>query len=254
MGIGDQIIATGLAKGAAARGKRIAFGDSVKIIWDAWSPMIFKNNPNIAPPGSERDKDIEWLGYYKKYRWYSRAIGGDKWLFNYDFKVVPGEFYFDKSENVEKDDDLIIVEPNLPNKIPAQNKQWPLKRWKQVANELLAAGFNVRQFEYGRPNRVAPGIKTPTFRHAAALLKSARMAIVPEGGLHHAAAAVECPAVVVFGGYVPPSVLGYDSHINLTGGVTACGNFKPCAHCAEAMDRISVEDVLDACERIMQCR
>jgi hypothetical protein len=253
MGIGDQLIATGLARGAAARGKRIAFGDGKRILWDVWSPMIFQNNPNIAAPGSERAADIEWIHYYKKERWYSRANGHDRWVFNYDFRATPGELFFDKAERVARNDDLILIEPNLPNKIPAPNKKWPLERWRRVADELTQAGFCVRQFDYGKPNKVTRGIHTPTFRHAAALLKSARMAILPEGGLHHAAAAVGCPAVVIFGGYVPPAVLGYDTHINLTGGAKACGNFKPCRHCAEAMDRIKADDVLDACEEIL-CR
>lgn len=251
VGIGDQLIGSGLARGAAARGKRIAFGDGVKIRWDQNSPVIFRNNPNIAPPGSEKATDIEWLHYYKGNRLYSRG-GNGKWIFNYDFRVTPGEIYFDASEEVPvEESELILIEPNVPNKPCAPNKQWPLSRWQEIVDELTALGFMVRQFDYGGPNKVAPGIRTPSFRHAAALLKHARMAILHEGGLHHAAAAVGCTAVVLFGGFVPPEVLGYDQHINLTGGTYACGTFARCQHCVDAMNNISVDDVLDACERML---
>jgi hypothetical protein len=251
VGIGDQIIATGMAKGFAARGKRAAFGDGTKIRWDHNSPTIFKNNPNVAPPGSERDTDVEWVHYYKGRRRYSQA-GPGRWIFNYEFKAELGELFFDPSEEVQFDDqNLILVEPNVPLKPCAPNKQWPVDRWERVVAELTAAGFTVRQFDYGRPNRVAPPIETKSFRHAAALLRKARAAVLHEGGLHHAAAAVGCPAVVLFGGFVPPSVLGYDAHVNLTGGVKACGSFEKCDHCVDAMRRIQTDDVLDACERIL---
>jgi hypothetical protein len=32
MGYGDELMATGMARGAAARGKRVAFGDGQRII------------------------------------------------------------------------------------------------------------------------------------------------------------------------------------------------------------------------------
>ena len=252
MGIGDQIMATGLARGAAERGKRVALGDGKTIRWNAHSEMIFRNNPNIAPPGSERAKNIEWVNFYKGHRIYNSA-GANRWVWNYSFKVKPGEFFFGQTEDIyEPDDKLILLEPNVPNKPCWPNKQWPVERWQQLADELMRAGWKVRQFEYGFPTRVAPMASTiGGFRQAAALLKSARLAILPEGGLHHAAAAVGTPAIVLFGGFVPPAVLGYDSHTNLTGGATACGTFSRCQHCVDAMNNITVEDVLTAAQKYL---
>ena len=56
---------------------------------------------------------------------------------------------------------------------------------------------------------------TPGFRDAAALLRGARAAVLPEGGLHHAAAAVGCRAVVLFGAFGDPRATGYAEHINI---------------------------------------
>lgn len=246
MGIGDDIIATGMARGARARGKRIAFGDGQRIIWGPYSRMVFEGNINIAPPGTERASDIEWIAYYKGRRQYNKA-GPGHWIWNYNFKVKPGEIFLTEADQInDLPDNLVMIEPNVPLKSCGPNKQWPIERFELVTDELIRLGFTVRQFDYGRPNRIVPGIQTKTFRQAVSLLKKCVFAILPEGGLHHAAAAVNAPAVVLFGGFVPPTVLGYSFHVNLTGDVVACGSFGPCQHCAEAMNAISVDDVIEA--------
>jgi hypothetical protein len=51
---------------------------------------------------------------------------------------------------------------------------------------------------------------------------------------------------VLFGGFIPPQVTGYDLHTNLTGGAEACGHVEPCKHCQRAMANISVDQVKDA--------
>jgi ADP-heptose:LPS heptosyltransferase len=78
--------------------------------------------------------------------------------------------------------------------------------------------------------------------------------IGPEGGLHHGAAAVGIPAVVLFGGFIPPQVTGYKTHVNLTGGADFfCGSLQACKHCAEAMERIKSKHVCDAAKGFLEC-
>jgi len=252
MGIGDDLLATGMARGLAAQGKRAAFGDGHVQKWGPHSEMIFRGNPNIVPRGQERTPGVEWINYYKGHRIYN-AQGANRWVWNYKFKAAPGELYFNvQDEMPDEGPNLVLIEPNVPQgKHCAPNKQWSVDRWRAVAGVLTTAGFKVRQFDHGGQNRVCEGIKTTTFRQAANLLTKCRVAILPEGGLHHAAAAVGVPAVVLFGGFVPPAVLGYDGHANLTGGATACGSFNRCTHCAEAMAAIQVDHVLDAVERFL---
>src|ERR1043166_4833514 len=254
MGIGDDIIATSMARGAAARGKRVAFGDGRRIIWGPHSATVFAHNPNVAAPGSERDADIEWMQYHKGHRVYN-SQGDGRWLWNYDFRVRPGEFFLtDKEKSFDVPNNLVMIEPNVPDKPCAPNKQWPIERWRRLAEILSERGFAVRQFGYGGRNGVAPSIATSTFRRAAGLLARSPIAILPEGGLHHAAAAVGTPAVVLFGGFVSPSVFGYCGHVTLTGGAGACGSFTRCEHCVEAMRKISVDEVVAAATEIARCR
>ena len=86
-----------MARGAAARGKRIAFGDGRRIIWGPACPVIFKGNPNIAPPGSEGARDLEWVAHYKGHRLYNQ-LGAGRWIWNMYFRPVPGEIFFDARE------------------------------------------------------------------------------------------------------------------------------------------------------------
>lgn len=251
MGLGDQLLATGFAKGAAARGKRIAFGDGHRIIWDHNSGQIFERNPNIVPPGSEGGKNQEWINYYKGSRIYNRQ-GNDRWIWNYQFEAKPGEMYFSEQEIVRGaryGKDFILIEPNIEGWKPsAPNKQWGADKWRALT-EMLLKDFQVAQFRYPKSEDMLPGVKiieTKTFREALAVMRNASIYVGAEGGLHHGAAALERKAVVIFGGWVPPEVTGYKTHTNLASGGPACGSFKPCHHCKRAMDDISLELVYDS--------
>jgi hypothetical protein len=259
VGLGDNIMATGFAKGAAARGKRIAFGDGSKILWDQHSEQIFQGNPNIAPPGSERDDDVEWFPFYKGNRLYNRHDQvRERWVWNYSFRAQPGELFFtDKELSFARnaaEKGFVLIEPYVPAyKSCAPNKTWPLLRYGNVVQWLKKKGYNVQQFSHA--GGVLPGagtIQAPTFRHALAVLAQAALYIGPEGGLHHGAAAVGIPAVVIFGGFIPPQVTGYDSHINLTGDVEACGSLTPCSHCSEAMNNIKTKHVTHAAKELLK--
>lgn len=252
MGYGDEIIGTGLAKGLRARGKLAAFGDGMTIHWGPWCEEMFAHNPNIAKPGSEHLSNLQWIAHYKGARKYNKLQAG-KWVWNYDFKVKPGEFFFNDVEravieNCRKSlNGFIVIEPNVPwQKSVAPNKDWGQQKYEQLSQRLQRNGARVVQFIHKNSRRRLPGVTTiefHKFREAIATLSLARLYIGPEGGMHHAAAALNVKAVVIMGGFIPPSVIGYDSHVNLTGDAEACGNLQACEHCRKAMARISVDDV-----------
>lgn len=253
MGYGDEIIGSGLARGAHARGKRIAFGDGRKIFWSHWAPTIYKNNPNVAPPGSEGAKDLEWISHYKGARKYNKLVNG-RWVWNYDFRVVPGEFFFTPEEKQIAETftpGFVVVEPNVPwQKKVWPNKDWGEKKYIELTSRLRLQGYHVVQFLHSNSVRKLDCDVTMTLqslRDVAAIMSRAALYVGPEGGMHHAAAAVGTRAVVLFGGFIPPSVTGYDAHVNMTGNSkVACGNIEPCVHCRSAMESITVSDVENA--------
>ena len=258
MGIGDNIMASGMARGAQERGKRIAFGDGRKIRWDKNSRDIFRKNKNIAIPGTEHQSDIEWVHFYTGNRLYNKHAA-NRWEWNYGFRPTPGELIFEPEEEklaARIKPGFVLVEPNVPwHKTVAPNKDWGRAKYQAAVDALISKGWDIAQFSYGPVRlRGVRVIQVSTFREAAIALTRSRMAILPEGGLHHAAAAVGVRAVVLFGGFIPPVVTGYPSHTNLNGGFEACGSLTKCAHCRAAMEAISVEEVLGAAEEILRGR
>jgi Glycosyltransferase family 9 (heptosyltransferase) len=260
MGVGDELMASGMARGAAARGKRIAFGNGKRIIWGPHCPTAFRGNPNVAAPGSEGAKDLEWVPHYKGHRLYVR-LGAGRWIWNMDFRPAPGEVFFDGRESALAQSitgGFVLIEPNVPaHKSVAVNKQWPVDRFQAVADQLVSDGHNVVQLAYQgaryslqRVERIA----TATFRDGLAVLSRAALYIGHEGGMHHGAATVNVPGVVLFGGFIPPQVTGYDMHINLAAGGPACGSLNKCNHCRDALDAITIEQVTAAARSLIDDR
>ncbi len=65
--------------------------------------------------------------------------------------------------------------------------------------------------------------------------------------LHHAAAALGIPSVVIWTGFSSPRHLGYDTHRNIHDGSEPCGTYSGvCKHCLLKAKQITVEQVLDA--------
>lgn len=247
MGLGDEILGSGMARGAAKNGYRVAFGNGRQIIWHPNAFEIFRHNPNVAPPGSEREGNLKWIEHYSGKRAYHGRPPhkNRKWNFNYDFRPTPGEIFFDDDE-LEfaelTEPGFVLIEPRTkPNAI---NKQWGADKWAELTKRLQRRGVEVAQFAYAPVPRGVRPIEAPTFRYALAALRRARAVVLPEGGTHHGAAAVGVGGVVIFGGFTPPELTGYDVHTNIFTGGEACGNMNPCTHCRRAMGEITVERVL----------
>lgn len=223
-------------------------------MWDHNSEPIFRGNPNIASPGCEAHGDVEWIPFYKGNRIYNRHDrAANKWVWNREFRPTPGEVFLSPSEiqsGKRAGSGFVLMEPNVEGwKSVAPNKDWGRARYQAVADRLRKDGFRIVQFSYDKAGSALVGaevIRTTSFRDALAVMAHAALYIGPEGGLHHGAAAIGVDAVVLFGGFIPPSVTGYDGHANLTGGADACGSILPCAHCRRALDAITVDEVYAA--------
>lgn len=150
----------------------------------------------------------------------------------------------------------VILEPNLKAAAP-RNKDWGWERWCALALELSDRGIAYAQVGAGG-TRLLPGahfIETPSIRHAVACLSRARAAVLHEGALHHAAAAVSCPAVVIFGGYISPEVTGYEGQRSLFWKSDefplGCGMRQSCRHCAAAMSVFNAGYVYEQLEVLL---
>jgi ADP-heptose:LPS heptosyltransferase len=150
-----------------------------------------------------------------------------------------------------------VIEPTIKSRA-SPNKQWGADRW--AAFVALARRRGVDLVQLGDQPPTLEGVRwisTPSFRAGAAVLARAIAYVGHEGGLHHAAAAVGVPAVVIFGGFISPACTGYRMHTNLFTGGTAdhplgCGMRMPCQHCETAMSEITPESVADELGRVLE--
>ena len=220
----------------------------VKIIYERprWSE-VWDHNPRIAKLKEEGDFQ-EYRPRVNGLRPYCSSKSPERWTWK-EYKPPVGELYLDPSERNfgSLHAGKVVLGPHVKPKA-SPNKLWSLDNWGNLVLLLTKRGIQPVQIAPLGSRRIngVELIETPSFRHAAAALSRARAAIVTEGALHHAAAALKVPSVVLFGGYISPSQTGYDSQVNLFTGGEPCGWRIPCKHCAEAMAKITPEMVLES--------
>lgn len=130
------------------------------------------------------------------------------------------------------------------------NKDWGIGKWTRLADRFFGRIALLQLGPEGTP-RLGHGVdffETGEFRTALALLARSAGFIGTDGGLHHAAAALGLPAVVLWGGYSSPDILGYPFHRNIhhAHSESPCGRLEPCEHCRAAMARITIDEVASA--------
>lgn len=255
MGIGDEIMASGHALAEHKRtGKRIKIlgldgRPRYDVMWHglAWIAQPHErgdfativNGPQCRPyieyPFG-RDIGQRWTGWRARDHLGAIVLTGAEQQFARTALQGRRRFF--------------VIEPGLDPK-GNPNKQWGAANWAELAALMRAGGLDLVQMGPQPPASLAPGVtyvRTRSFRQAASVLARAAGSVLPEGGLHHAAAVLGVPAVVLFGGYIDPEVTGYDGHINLAdrGAGSPCGRWRPCRHCADAWRAIAPADVYAA--------
>lgn len=254
MGWGDELMAAGDARRLMdEHGKRVAIIDRDGC--HRWHGL-WEGNPAIARPGEQ--------GKFRRMvngpgaRPYHTAKTDTRWHYNLAYRATPAELFFTDAERSfgERGRGLVIVEPHIKGKA-SPNKQWGWVRWNKLAWILAGRGYRIGQVgpQGTKTLERVDLISTSSFREACGVLAHALAAVLPEGGLHHAAAAVGLPAVVIFGGFTPVEITGYDLHRNIgASGKDACGSRQPCEHCANWMASIAPETVADELEALLEHR
>ena len=253
MGLGDEIMVTGEARRVQMRDPRpvaVAGRDGRA----RWHPL-WHGNPRIAAPREvAAGRAVQWIVNGPGRRPYiddqAMARGPRApWRFT-AWRATPGEL---PCVPRRPPAGYVVVEPHLkPGASP--NKQWGWANWQALVGLMPRVDW----VQLGPPGmRVLEGavhIPTPSFIEAGSALSGAAAAVLPDGGLHHAAAALGVPAVVIFGGFTSPANLGYDGHVNLfdpADGQSPCGERVPCAHCRRVLAAIRPETVAAHLERIL---
>lgn len=140
------------------------------------------------------------------------------------------------------------------------NLRWPIEHWQKLIypDAPWRIAFVQQDYPLGYAHEIPGAVRvpTPSFREACGLLASASAYIRGESGMCHAAAALDVPNVVIWGGCMDWEVLGgYPKQIGVgvqqTGGQPPCGSYSPCSHCKAVMASISPFEVSVALRRAL---
>ena len=260
MGYGDDLMVTGEVKSLQQKypDSKFIVGDGKQSFWSE----IYKNNKAIIDSKQINDyKDIIWIKNYpnhRPYRIYDKKTHTIKYTWNYAYKVKKGEIFFtDQELNFSKniyseirkkisDKKIIYIEPNVKLNKGFLNRDWGFDKWQQVVNELKD-DYVFFQASYGNKKNLKNviNLNNVNFRNSCALLAVTDLYCGAHGGLSHAAGALNKKAVVIFGGWINPSITGYDFHKNfyIDDEKSPCGLKDECTHCQKCMELITVFDV-----------
>lgn len=267
MGWGDEIMAAGEARRAQEAGdpRPVAIVDPRRGGRVRWHP-IWAGNPRIVTPaGMANGADVQRVVNGPGCRPYIAHKLPERWVWR-SYRPHPAEIFFDKRERrlTGLAAGAVAVEPHI-KAAASPNKDWGWDRWQALVDRAP----DIPWVQLSPPGmRALKGVRqifTRDFRAACAVLSGARAAVLPEGGLHHAAAALGVKAVVIFGGMISPANTGYGMHINLfdpaagpspegfgpQGGESPCGMRVKCEHCARAMAAIKPEVVAHHLETLL---
>lgn len=253
MGIGDEIIASGHAKRLFEKhGKRVMICDVHG--QPRWSAM-WQGINWIAHPVTDRDApDIMRLRngprcrpYIDYKKGFTRRGGlnysGWRCQDHRGFIQLTDHEMRNAAALAKELGRFTIIEP-LVKSGANPNKQWGRHKWQELADLLIAEGMNPIQIG-GEKTTKLDGVRhvfTSDFRYGVALMKFSRWNFLPDGGLHHAAAALGLPASVLWGGTNDPGILGYPEHVNVFF-PAVCGKWMPCGHCRAIWNWLSASYV-----------
>lgn len=201
-----------------------------------WSE-VFENNPKIL---AKPEAGCVFLKNAGGCRPYIVAKTPTKWIWK-EWDIAPGEVFLSDAERrfAEPYRGKVLIEPRTK---VVGNKDWFPDRWQALVDQT--------DFDYlqaGSPGvvplRGVQYIPTTTFRQAMAILAVSRAFVGTEGALHHAAAALGVPAVVLWSEFISPNFTGYPTQRNIRHAGPACGSRLVCKGCRDSMAAISVDEV-----------
>lgn len=147
---------------------------------------------------------------------------------------------------------IVVQSSSQGARIPIPAKHWPLENMQAVVDGLRDRGLG-EIVQIGTldepPLRGVHDLRGKlSLPQAAAVLARSALFIGLPGGLMHLARAVDCPAVIIYGGRESPDFAGYSANANLVDrpACSPCYLIVPCPHGLPCMHAVTPSAVLDA--------
>jgi ADP-heptose:LPS heptosyltransferase len=145
----------------------------------------------------------------------------------------------------------VVIEPQSNDEYSV-NKVYPIEKWQKVTDSLNNMGLNVVQVGKQTQDKKLAGVTDLTgltsFRSAAAIIEGADLFVSSEGGLMHAANAVETKSIIVYSGFIHPTLTSYKENTNIWVGKDhgPCGKKVKCPECYNSMDSHDQEEIVES--------
>ena len=249
-----------------------------KLFWETKSlDDVFMNNPHLVPFETLSARDVKKaivIDCNSKRNSYAVSCTKDRIVFKPGNAIAmlckrfgcgvtalprPELFFTDEEQQraarrVQGLGDFIAVEPHAKADY-TPNKDWFFERWQAVADRVSP---RITVVQVGLPGKaLLKGVVDfrgiGTFRDAACLLGHARLFAGTDGGLMHAARAVETASVILYGGYTPIELTAYSNNVNIYHHVDCapCGLRIECPFHKKCLASIQVEEVVGAITGIL---
>lgn len=242
-----------MVSGEAAHQARLAPGTRYLPLnkrGEPYADPIFAGNPAIANPGDTHAGTIAFTENRTRAYIVSESKT-QRYFREYEAHPAVIELPARAKALARAAEGAVVFNPTI--KVGASpNKQWPIEQWR----ELVARNADVRWLQIGGGPAIAERVPTGDIFDAFGVISGALAVVCHEGALHHGAAALGVPAVVIRGGYIGPRVTGYagqaDLFVHDERYPLGCGMRVPCTHCARAMETIKPDDVIAALRTILE--
>lgn len=157
--------------------------------------------------------------------------------------------------------------PDIPTEKPwicilgsANTAYSPNKEWDPVKMSTVVTALNKRFTTIQIGLEADPVLPTSyrmngqiDFFQSVQLLSQSKLFIGPEGAFMHAAAALQIPAVIIFGGYIHPHQSGYHTTTGIKSDIACapCLLTSPCPIALQCMKEISADAVLSKAHELL---
>ena len=137
------------------------------------------------------------------------------------------------------DKDFIILEPHSKTNY-TPNRVYPFEKWQSIVDEVSK---NIQVVQVGQKagrllKNVVDFTGKTSFKEAALLIGKSKLFVSAEGGLVHAATAVNTTSVVIITGYQDVRMVAYPQNINVNIAKHGpCGLKIPCSACQDDAEK-----------------
>jgi hypothetical protein len=267
-GLGDHLLCTILFHELARRG--------IKNCWMlSHYPELFKNNPYNLKIVQDDWKTLKLLEKIKRP---STLLYYGTWIGDID-RIIPPKYHMAveilQKANLEGDvcvrpywyqkidhsilnirDEYICVQStNNFSSTEVKNKRWCEIKMQKVVNEL-SKRFRIVQI--GTPEETkldnALDYRASSISQSASILANSKFFLGQEGFPMHLARAVETRSVIIYGGRLKSWQSGYQCNENIESEIpcSPCWQNNKCDYERKCMSEITIESVLQACNRVIQ--